>query len=48
VDAIFQKLNHVGARYLLIGGQALRLHGLPRYFMDWDILFLKAKLGLSY
>jgi len=42
MDTIFQKLNQAGARYLLIGGQAMRLHGLPRYSMDWD-LFIPSK-----
>jgi len=31
-----------GVRYLLIGGQAMRLHGMPRFSMDWD-LFIPAK-----
>jgi hypothetical protein len=26
--------NHV--RYLLVGGQAVRLEGMPRFSMDWD------------
>jgi len=29
--------NEKGVRYLLIGGQAVRLHGLPRFSMDWDL-----------
>lgn len=28
--------NAAGARYLLIGGQAMRLAGMPRFSMDWD------------
>jgi hypothetical protein len=35
-----------GARYLVIGGQAVRLHGLPRFSMDWDLfVLLAAKLA---
>ena len=28
--------NENGLRYLLIGGQAVRLEGMPRFSMDWD------------
>ena len=28
--------NAAGVRYLLIGGQAMRLAGMPRFSMDWD------------
>jgi hypothetical protein len=38
VDGLIERLNDAGVRYLLIGGQALRLHGMPRFSMDWDIL----------
>jgi hypothetical protein len=36
VDELFRKLDQTGARYLLIGGQAMRLRGMPRYSLDWD------------
>lgn len=39
VVALFNKNN---VRYLLIGGQAVRLEGLPRFSMDWDF-YLPAK-----
>ena len=29
-------LNSGGVRYLLVGGQAMRLYGMPRFSMDWD------------
>jgi hypothetical protein len=29
-------LNAAGIRYLLVGGQAMRLAGMPRFSMDWD------------
>ena len=28
--------NEAGVRYLLVGGQAMRLTGMPRFSMDWD------------
>lgn len=37
MDTLVSRLNHSGARYLVIGGQAVRLHGLPRFSMDWDL-----------
>ena len=36
MDELLRQLNAVGVRYLLIGGQAIRLMGMPRYTMDWD------------
>lgn len=33
---LLQELNRAAVRYLLIGGQAMRLAGMPRYSMDWD------------
>ena len=36
MDSVIARLNAAGARYLVIGGQAVRLHGLPRFSMDWD------------
>lgn len=36
LDSLIQRLNAAGVRYLVIGGQAIRLHGLPRFSMDWD------------
>jgi len=36
VDEVVKLFNEKGVRYLLIGGQAVRLHGLPRFSMDWD------------
>ena len=38
MDDLFQALDKAGIRYLLIGGQAMRLFGMPRYSMDWDFL----------
>ena len=36
MDDLLCQLNAAGIRYLLIGGQAMRLAGMPRYSMDWD------------
>jgi hypothetical protein len=38
MDDLFQAFDKAGIRYLLIGGQAMRLFGMPRYSMDWDLL----------
>ncbi len=37
MEALIAKLNEAGVRYVVIGGQAVRLHGLPRFSMDWDL-----------
>ena len=36
MDELFQQWNAASVRYLLIGGQAMRLFGMPRFSMDWD------------
>jgi hypothetical protein len=36
MDELIQLFNAHAVRYLLIGGQAMRLEGLPRSTMDWD------------
>jgi hypothetical protein len=42
MDELFRDFQTHGIRYLLIGGQALRLAGMPRTTMDWD-LFIPPK-----
>ena len=37
MNELLQGFNATGIRYLLIGGQAMRLAGMPRYSMDWDL-----------
>jgi len=37
MDEVIRRFNAHGVRYLLIGGQAVRLEGFPRFSMDWDI-----------
>jgi hypothetical protein len=36
VDELLRRFRKYRVRYLLIGGQAVRLHGLARFSMDWD------------
>lgn len=36
MDQVISLFNRNGVRYLLIGRQAVRLEGLPRFSMDWD------------
>lgn len=36
MDEVIARFNTAGVRYLLIGGQAMRLEGMPRFSMDWD------------
>lgn len=37
MERLIRRLNEARARYLLIGGQAIRLEGMPRFSMDWDL-----------
>ena len=36
MDDLLKMLDSARVRYLLIGGQAMRLTGMPRFSMDWD------------
>ena len=36
MDELLKMLNEAGVRFLLVGGQAMRLAGMPRFSMDWD------------
>jgi len=36
MDEVIRRFSAQGVRYLLIGGQAVRLEGFPRFSMDWD------------
>ena len=36
MNELLLEFNAEGIRYLLIGGQAMRLAGMPRFSMDWD------------
>lgn len=37
MDSLIARLNAGRVRYIVIGGQAVRLLGLPRFTMDWDL-----------
>lgn len=37
MNGLLERLDREGARYVLIGGQAMRLSGLPRHTLDWDL-----------
>lgn len=37
MDEVIHRFNKQGVRYLVIGGQAVRLEGCPRFTMDWDV-----------
>ena len=37
MEEIIKKFNEHKIRYLVLGGQAVRLEGLPRFSMDWDV-----------
>ncbi len=37
MDEVIRRFNDRGVRYLVIGGQAVRLEGCPRFSMDWDV-----------
>jgi hypothetical protein len=36
MNDLLSAFNAAGIRYLLAGGQAMRLYGMPRFSMDWD------------
>ncbi len=37
MDEVIRMFDEHRVRYLLIGGQAMRLEGMPRFSMDWDL-----------
>ena len=37
MEEVMKLFKAKNVRYLLIGGQAMRLSGMPRFSMDWDI-----------
>ena len=37
MDELIERFNQHQVRYLVFGGQAVRLEGMPRYTMDWDL-----------
>lgn len=47
MNSVFKALSDAGVRYLLIGGQAMRLNGMPRFSMDWDV-FISPKDEVNF
>lgn len=37
MDEVIRLFNENRIHYLVIGGQAMRLEGMPRFSMDWDL-----------
>ena len=37
MEKLLKQLNDAGARYVVIGGQAMLQQGMPRFTLDWDI-----------
>ena len=38
METLLKRLNDAGARYVVIGGQAMLQQGMPRITLDWDDL----------
>ena len=36
MEEVIRRFNNNGVKYLLIGGQAVRFEGMPRYSVNWD------------
>ncbi|MBI4659917.1 MAG: hypothetical protein HY735_13835 [Verrucomicrobia bacterium] len=47
MEELLNKLNKARVRYLLVGGQAMRLAGMPRFSMDWDF-FIPPRDGENF
>jgi hypothetical protein len=47
IEKVFGALNDKGVRYLLVGGLASVLHGVPRTTMDIDIAISPEKANLK-
>lgn len=45
MDELIQLFNDENIRYLVFGGQAVRLHGMPRFSMDWDMFIPRDDAG---
>ncbi|MCQ2352162.1 MAG: nucleotidyltransferase [Victivallaceae bacterium] len=37
MEKLLKKLNDAGVHYVVIGGQAMRQEGMPRFTLDWDL-----------
>ena len=47
MNELILAFNAAGIRYLLVGGQAMRLTGMPRFSMDWDF-FIPPRDGKNF
>lgn len=47
MDELVRLFNGAGVRYVLVGGQAMRLWGMPRFSMDWDF-YVPAHDGANF
>jgi hypothetical protein len=47
MNELILAFNATGVRYLLVGGQAMRLNGMPRFSMDWDF-FIPSRDGKNF
>jgi len=43
MDELIKRFNQAQVRYLLVGGQAMRLKGMPRFSMDRDFFIPPGK-----
>lgn len=46
MNELILAFNTAGVRYLLIGGQAMRLAGMPRFSMDWVFSFRRTTMKI--
>lgn len=37
MEVLLKKLSDAGARFVVIGGQAMLQEGMPRFTLDWDL-----------
>lgn len=47
MDEVIRLFNDSRIRYLVIGGQAMRLEGMPRFSMDWDVFVPNDRANLE-
>ena len=48
MDELIRLFNQHQVRYLIIGGQAVRLEGMPRFSMDWDFFIPPKDLDIVF
>ena len=45
MEEVIARFNEARVRYLVVGGQAMRLKGMPRFSMDWDFFIPSRDTG---